>query len=53
MSSIGWEFFGLKFSWFLTSLLAIISMLYVLLTAKDTHQARHLDTTSGDEGEEW
>jgi len=53
MASIGWEFFGLKFSWFLTSLLAVISTCYVLLVAKDTQRPKRLDTTAGDEGGEW
>jgi hypothetical protein len=53
MSSIGWEFFGLKFSWLVTSLLTVFFTLYVWLTAKDTHRTQRLDTTAGDEGEEW
>jgi len=53
MSGIGWEFFGLKFSWLLTSLLSVIFTLYVWLAAKDTQRPKRLDTTAGDEGEDW
>jgi len=53
MSSIGWEFWGLKFSWFLTALISIILAAITLLTAKEAGGLRHVDTMAGDEGEDW
>ena len=53
MSSIGWEFWGLKFSWFLTALISIILAAITLLTAKEGGSLHHVDTMAGDEGEDW
>jgi hypothetical protein len=53
MSSIGWEFWGLKFSWFLTAVISIILTVITLLTAKGSEGMHHVDTMAGDEGEDW
>ena len=53
MSSIGWEFWGLKFSWFLTALISVILMITTFLTAHDAGNMHRTDTMAGDEGEEW
>jgi len=53
MSNIGWEFWGLKFSWFFTALLSIVLTLYVWLLANDAVSSHRVDTMAGDEGEEW
>jgi len=53
MTNIGWEFWGLKFSWFLTALMSIVLTISIWLTAHDSVRKYHLDTMAGDEGEEW
>ena len=53
MTIIGWEYWGLKFSWFLTALMSLVLTLTVLLTARDAGSRRRVDTMAGDEGEEW
>jgi len=53
MTNIGWEFWGLKFSWLLTALLSVVITVRVWLKANDAGSARHVDTMAGDEGEEW
>lgn len=53
MSSIGWEFWGLKFSWFVTALVALVATLSVLLTTRKATGSHRVDTMAGDEGEEW
>ena len=53
MTNIGWEFWGLKFSWFLTALTSIALTLYIWLTANEAGRKHHVDTMAGDEGEEW
>jgi hypothetical protein len=53
MTSIGWEFWGLKFSWFLTAVISVILAAITLLTAKEAGGMHHVDTMAGDEGEEW
>ena len=53
MTFTGWEFWGLKFSWMITALLAIVVTPFIWLAAKDPERKYHLDTMAGDEGEEW
>lgn len=53
MSNIGWEFWGLKFSWFLTALISVVLTISTLLTAKEAGGIHRVDTMAGDEGEEW
>ncbi len=53
MTIIGWEFWGLKFSWFLTALISAGLTLYIWLTANDAEGIRRVDKMAGDEGEEW
>ncbi len=53
MTAIGWEFWGLKFSWFLTALLTIGMTLYIWLRGNLPGDIRRVDTMCGDEGEEW
>jgi hypothetical protein len=53
MTSIGWEFWGLKFSWFLTALMSIVLTVSIMLSARDTTGRHRVDTMAGDEGEDW
>jgi hypothetical protein len=53
MSSIGWEFWGLKFSWFITAVASIALTVYTLLSARDQGSRQRVDTMAGDEGEDW
>lgn len=53
MANFGWEFWGLKFSWLITALLSIVLTLYIWLIASDAASHHRVDTTAGDEGEEW
>lgn len=53
MTSIGWEFWGLKFSWFLTAALSVILTIITLLSARETGNVHRVDSMAGDEGEEW
>jgi hypothetical protein len=53
MTSIGWEFWGLKFSWFITVLASAVLVLYTWLTADAAVKRHRVDTMCGDEGEEW
>jgi hypothetical protein len=53
MSGIGWEFWGLKFSWLLTALVTLVLMVTTMLTARDETGRHRVDTMAGDEGEEW
>jgi hypothetical protein len=53
MTNIGWEFWGLKFSWFLTALISVVLAITTFLTAREAGRMHHVDTMAGDEGEEW
>ncbi len=53
MSSIGWEVWGLKFSWFLTAVLSLIFAVTVRLAAHDPTGRHQVDAMAGDEGEDW
>ena len=52
MTSIGWEFFGVKFSMFITLFASVIMFLSVWLGAKRSEHLSHVDTMAGDEGED-
>lgn len=52
MSSIGWEFYGVKFSMFMTMLTSLIVFASVWLGAKKGDRFSHIDTMAGDEGED-
>lgn len=49
----GWEFWGLKFSWFITAVLSLILTVTTLLSARGSTGGHHVDTMAGDEGEDW
>lgn len=50
----GWEFWGLKFSWFLVSLISLILFVYVWLHTHGVEHMTHVrvDRMAGDEGED-
>lgn len=52
MTSIGWEFYGLKFSVFMTMMVAVVTYLYVALSAPKGGQLAHVDGMAGDEGDD-
>ena len=52
MTSIGWEFYGLKFSVFMTMMVAVATYLYVALSTPKGGQLAHVDGMAGDEGDE-
>jgi hypothetical protein len=52
MTSIGWEFFGIKFSMFVTMVAAVIMFLNVWLLAGKNSKLGHVDNMAGDEGED-
>ena len=53
MTSIGWEFYGIKFSMLLTMLVGAIAFLSVWLETKKHEHYTRVDKSAGDEGEEW
>ncbi len=53
MTSIGWEFWGLKFSWLVVAGVSTILFVYTWLrTHGTTHYSSHVDGMAGDEGED-
>jgi len=52
MTSIGWEFYGVKFSMFITMLASVIICLSVWLGINKRDHVSHVDTMAGDEGED-
>ncbi len=54
MTVIGWEFWGLKFSWFIVAVVTTILFVYTWFrshgSTKMTHA--HVDGMAGDEGED-
>lgn len=53
MTSIGWEFYGLKFGMLLTMLISAGLVVSVWLGAhKTTAERGHIDTMAGDEGDD-
>lgn len=53
MSGIGWEFYGLKFSWFVTMLVSLLMFLGVWYGSRGSGSFTRTDTMAGDEGEDW
>jgi hypothetical protein len=54
MTGIGWEFWGLKFSWLFIALVSAILFVYTWFRSHDftTMTHAHVDRMAGDEGEE-
>jgi hypothetical protein len=52
MTNIGWEFYGVKFSMFLTMFATLIMFLTVWFGAKKSDYFNTVDTMAGDEGED-
>lgn len=52
MTTIGWEFYGVKFSMFLTMLATLIMFLSVWLGARKSDHFSRVDSMAGDEGED-
>lgn len=52
MTSIGWEYFGIKFSMLMTMLVSTIMIVSVWLTARKSDHFGHVDNMAGDEGED-
>ena len=52
MTSIGWEFFGIKFSMFMTMLVSFFMFMGVWLGAKKNEHRVIIDKMAGDEGED-
>lgn len=52
MTSIGWEFYGVKFSMFITMLASLIMFLSVWFGAKGGKHVSPVDMMAGDEGED-
>jgi hypothetical protein len=53
MTGIGWEFWGLKFSWFITAFVTAVLVITTVLTKRDNKRMNRIDMTAGDEGEDW
>lgn len=52
MTSVGWEFYGIKFSMMMTMLVSAVMFLSVWLGAKRGGHMTRVDTMAGDEGED-
>ena len=52
MASLGWEFWGLKFSWFLTMLVSAVLFVAVWFESHGGNQLARVDGMAGDEGED-
>ena len=52
MTGIGWEFYGIKFSMFLTLLAALVMYLWVWYGSNRSFTTYHTDTMAGEEGED-
>jgi hypothetical protein len=52
MTSIGWEFYGMKFSMLLTMLASLVIFLSVWLSTKRHDHLARVDRMAGDEGED-
>jgi hypothetical protein len=52
MTSVGWEFYGVKFSMFITMLASVIVFLSVWLGSRSSGKFSRVDTMAGDEGED-
>lgn len=52
MLGSGWEFYGVKFSLFITMLVSFVLFLSVWFGAKEHKHMNHVDMMAGDEGED-
>lgn len=52
MTSIGWEYFGVKFSMLMTMLISVIMFMSVWFGIRSGQHGSHVDTMAGDEGED-
>lgn len=52
MTGLGWEFWGLKFSWLLIMLVSAVLFVVVWLQSHGSAQMAHVDGMAGDEGED-
>jgi hypothetical protein len=52
MTTIGWEFYGVKFSMLVTMLASVLMFLGVWLGTRSRGHFSHIDTMAGDEGED-
>jgi hypothetical protein len=52
MTGTGWEFYGVKFSMFITLIASVIIFLSMWLGGKRSGHLSHVDTMAGDEGED-
>lgn len=52
MTSIGWEFYGIKFGMLMTMLAAAVMFLSVWFGTREKGHFSHIDTMAGDEGED-
>jgi hypothetical protein len=52
MTTIGWEFYGVKFSMLITMLASVAMFLGVWLGTRERGHFPRIDTMAGDEGEE-
>jgi len=52
MTSIGWEFYGMKFSILLTMLMSVLMSLSIVLGSRKPSRLTQIDTMAGDEGED-
>lgn len=52
MTVTGWEFYGVRFSMFITMVVSIVMFLSVWFGARKGDYLAHVDSTAGDEGED-
>ncbi|HZV81470.1 MAG TPA: hypothetical protein VFF53_04800 [Geobacteraceae bacterium] len=52
MTGTGWEFYGVRFSMFVTMLVSLVMFLSVWFGAKKNENFYHVDAMAGDEGED-
>ncbi len=52
MTSIGWEFWGLKFSWFIVAVVSTVLFVYIWFRTHGSTYMAHVDGMAGDEGED-
>lgn len=52
MTTVGWEFFGIKFSVFMTMLASAVVFLSIMFTSNKNDRFAHVDHMAGDEGDD-
>lgn len=52
MTGTGWEFYGVRFSMFITMLVSLVMFLSVWIGARKGDNFSRVDSTAGDEGED-